>query len=92
MATVKPFKGLRPPKDIAKELSCLPYDVMNSEEAAQIAAGNPYSLLHITKSEIDCKKGIDIHSKEVYDTSVANFRKFIEKGWLVQDRDRKSVV
>ncbi|HBG87003.1 MAG TPA: DUF1015 domain-containing protein [Marinilabiliaceae bacterium] len=87
MATVKPFKGLRPPKDIAKELSCLPYDVMNSEEAAQIAAGNPYSLLHITKSEIDCKKGIDIHSKEVYDKSVANFRKFIEKGWLVQDSE-----
>lgn len=85
MAIVKPFKGLRPPADIAKDLSCLPYDVMNSKEAAQMAAGKPCSLLHITRSEIDCREGIDIHSSEVYEKSVENFGSFIEKGWLVQD-------
>ena len=85
MATVKPFKGLRPPKDIAKELACLPYDVMNSEEAAKMAEGKEHSLLHITRAEIDCPPGTDIHSETVYKKSVENFKKFQEKGWLVQD-------
>jgi uncharacterized protein (DUF1015 family) len=66
MATVKPFKGLRPPKTIAKDLACLPYDVMNSTEAAQMAKGKENSLLHITRAEIDCPEGTDIHSEEVY--------------------------
>ncbi|MGC9331507.1 MAG: DUF1015 domain-containing protein [Bacteroidales bacterium] len=85
MAIVKPFKGLRPPKDIAAGLSSLPYDVMNSEEAAQMAEGKEYSLLHITRAEIDCPEGTNIHSETVYEKAAENFKKFQEKGWLQQD-------
>ena len=64
MAIVKPFKGLRTPsQEVCEELACLPYDVMNSEEAAQMAAGKPRSLLHVTRAEIDCPAGTDIHSE-----------------------------
>jgi uncharacterized protein (DUF1015 family) len=86
MAIVKPFRGLRPPHAIVKDLACLPYDVMNSEEAMVMACGKECSLLHITRSEIDLPAGIDVHSDEVYNKSVENFRKWQEKGWLVQDK------
>lgn len=85
MAIVKPFRGWRPSPEIVKNLSCLPYDVMNSEEAARMAEGKECSLLRVTRSEIDCEKGIDVHSEIVYQKSVENFKKFKEKGWLVQD-------
>jgi len=85
MAIVKPFKGLRPPPEIIKDLACLPYDVMNAQEAAEMAQGKPMSLLHITRSEIDCHKSVDVHSDAVYQKSVENFQSFIKKGWLVQD-------
>jgi len=85
MAIIRPFKGFRPDKEIATKLASLPYDVMNSEEAAAMAKGNPYSLLHITRSEIDCPKGIDVHSKEVYDKAVENYAKFKENAWVIQD-------
>ncbi len=85
MAIVKAFKGFRPPKNIAEGLACLPYDVMNTTEAKEMAAGRDYSLLHITRSEIDFPDGIDIHSQAVYDKSVENFAKFRSEGWLVQD-------
>ena len=85
MATLKAFRGLRPPKDIAEELACRPYDVLNSEEARGEA--NPYSLLHITKPEIDFDPGIDIHTQEVYDKAKENFELFQEKGYLVQDEE-----
>lgn len=87
MAIVKPFKGLRPPQNIAANLACLPYDVMNREEATLMANGTPESLLHVTRSEIDCTPETDIHSQEVYDKSVQNFKIFQEKGWLVQDHE-----
>ncbi len=92
MATVKAFKGLRPPKEIAKDLACLPYDVMNTAEAKSMAAGKEYSLLHITRSEIDLPEGTDVHSQAVYDKSVENFKKFKEKGWLVQDKEAKFYI
>ncbi|HEX2920875.1 MAG TPA: DUF1015 family protein [Bacteroidales bacterium] len=85
MAIVKPFRGLRPPASIASDLACLPYDVMNREEAASMAEGKEYSLLHITRSEIDLPEETDIHSDKVYDKSVENFRRWNEKGWLKQD-------
>jgi len=85
MATIKPFKGYRPPKDIAKELSSLPYDVMNSQEAAEMAKGKEHSLLHITRAEIDLPEGTDIHSEAVYNKAVENYQKFKAKKWLVQD-------
>jgi uncharacterized protein (DUF1015 family) len=87
MAIVKPFRGLRPPYTIAEELACLPYDVMNTDEAREMAEGKEYSLLHITRSEIDLSDGTDVHSEEVYNKSSANFRKWQKNGWLIQDDD-----
>ena len=93
MATVKPFKGLRPPtREICEELACLPYDVMNSEEAARMAEGKPKSLLHVTRAEIDCPAGTDVHSETVYEKSVENFKMFQEKGWLAQDDEPRFYV
>jgi uncharacterized protein (DUF1015 family) len=86
MAILKPFKGLRPPKEIAKDLASRPYDVLNSAEARAEAAGNIYSLLHIIKPEIDLPEGIDEHEQQVYDKARENFLKYREKGWLVQDK------
>ncbi len=80
MAIIKPFKGLRPPKEIAQNLASLPYDVMNAAEAAQMAEGKECSLLHITRSEIDCEPGIDVHSETVYNKAVENYKKFPKKG------------
>ena len=85
MAVVKPFRGLRPPSAIVKELACLPYDVMNTEEARKMAKGKDCSLLHITRSEIDFPADTDSHSEEVYNKSVENFGKWQKNGWLVQD-------
>lgn len=92
MAIVKPFKGLRPPKEVAKDLACLPYDVMNSAEAAEMAKGKDCSLLHITRAEIDCPAGTDIHSDEVYSKSVENLKAFQDKGYLVQDEEAKFYI
>jgi uncharacterized protein (DUF1015 family) len=86
MAVVKPFRGLRPPRAIVKDLACLPYDVMNSDEAGKMAKGKECSLLHITRSEIDFPPDVDSHSEEVYKKSVENFSKWQKKGWLVQDK------
>ncbi|MGD0756733.1 MAG: DUF1015 family protein [Bacteroidales bacterium] len=85
MAVIKPFRGLRPPSTLAKDLACLPYDVMNTDEARKMAKGKECSLLHITRSEIDLPADIDSHSDLVYNKSVENFRKWQENGWLVQD-------
>jgi len=92
MAIVKPFKGLRPPKEIVKQLASRPYDVLNSDEARKEAEGNPYSLLRVTKAEIDLPKGVDEHSQEVYDKVVENFKMFKEKKWLVQDEAEKFYI
>lgn len=85
MSIVKPFSGWRPGKELAESLSCLPYDVMNSEEAALMASGKEQSLLRITHAEIELSAGTDPHSPEVYEKAVDNFLKFREKGWLNQD-------
>ncbi|PKP02999.1 MAG: DUF1015 domain-containing protein [Bacteroidetes bacterium HGW-Bacteroidetes-6] len=85
MATLKAFKGLRPPKNIAAQVASRPYDVLNSKEARSEAEGNDYSLLHIIKPEIDLEPGIDEHLPEVYQKAQDNFAKFRENGWLVQD-------
>ncbi len=92
MANVKAFKGLRPPREIAKDLACLPYDVMNTEEAARMAEGKENSLLHITRAEIDCPEGTDIHSETVYNKAVESFEAFQEKGWLVEDEEARFYI
>ena len=82
---VKPFRGIRPPKALAKQVSSRPYDVLNSEEARQEAAGNPMSLYHIIKPEINFEIGTDEHDARVYAVAREQFDLFREKGWLVQD-------
>ena len=85
MAVVKPFRGLRPPKSIVSDLACPPYDVMSTEEALKMSQGKEFSLLHITRSEIDFPPETDAHSEEVYKKSVSNFALWRKNGWLVQD-------
>lgn len=87
MAKIKPFKGVRPPKELVELVSSRPYDVLNSEEAREEAAGNEKSLYHIIKPEIDFPKGTDEHAPEVYEKAVENFKMFQDKGWLKQDSD-----
>ena len=86
MAKIKPFKGIRPPKDLIKEVASRPYDVLNSEEAREEAKGNEKSLYHIIKPEIDFPVGTDEHDPAVYEKAAMNFQLFQDKGWLVQDR------
>ena len=87
MAIIKPFKGLRPPKNMVEEVACLPYDVMNSEEATNMVVGKNASLLHITRAEIEFNKGTDPHEEKVYTRAKDNFEAFQEKGFLVQDTE-----
>ena len=89
MAIVKPFRGLRPPRALVRDMACLPYDVMNTEEARKMANGKECSLLHVTRSEIDLSEDTDTHSDEVYNKSVENFKKWQKNKWLVQD-DKQS--
>lgn len=92
MATIKPFRGIRPPRQLAKQVSSRPYDVLNSEEARKEAEGNPMSLYHIIKPEIDFEPGTDEHDPRVYDKAKENFCLFKQKGWLQQDADDKYYV
>lgn len=85
MAKVKPFKGIRPPKSMVEEVVSRPYDVLNSEEARKEAEGNPKSLYHIIKPEIDFEPGTDEHDPKVYAKAAENFEAFQRNGWLVQD-------
>ena len=85
MAILKPFKGIRPPKDLAHLVASRPYDVLNSEEAREEAGANEKSLLKIIKPEINFEPGFDEHAPEVYDKAVEMFKKFQDEGWLVQD-------
>ena len=85
MAKIKPFKGLRPPRELVTRVASRPYDVLNSDEARDEAKGNPMSLYHIIKPEIDFPQGTDEHAEEVYRRAVDNFNAFQQKGWLVED-------
>jgi uncharacterized protein (DUF1015 family) len=85
MSTIVPFQALRPAPEFAGQVASKPYDVLNSHEAREEAADNPYSFLHITKSEIDMPLNVDIHSQEVYDKAKENLQSFIEKGILIQE-------
>jgi uncharacterized protein (DUF1015 family) len=85
MATIKPFKGIRPPQDLVEQVASRPYDVLNSEEARAEAGDNEKSLYHIIKPEIDFPVGTDEHDERVYAKAAENFQKFQDNGWLVQD-------
>jgi uncharacterized protein (DUF1015 family) len=85
MSVIKPFKGLRPAKEMAQKVASPPYDVLNSAEAKKMAKGNEYSFLHINKPEIDLAHDVDPYSREVYEQGAKNMTKFIKDGILKQD-------
>ena len=87
---IKPFQGVRPPKELAKEVAARPYDVMNSKEAK--AEAGEKSLLHITRPEIDFDPFIDEHSQEAYDKAVENYKRWKKNGWLVKDSKEKYYI
>lgn len=92
MATIKPFKGVRPPKSLVERIVSRPYDVLNSDEARAEAADNDMSLYHIIKPEIDFPVGTDEHDERVYAKAAENFQKFQDNGWLVQDTNEHYYV
>ena len=85
MATIRPFKGIRPPKDLVEKVESRPYDVLSSEEARVEAGDNEMSLYHIIKPEIDFSPETSEYDPKVYEQAANNFKKFQDKGWLVQD-------
>ncbi len=85
MAHIEPFRGVRPRQDIAHLVAAPPYDVLSSEEAREMAAGNPYSFLHVGKPEIDLPPGTDLYSDSVYAKGRENFRRFLAGGVIFQD-------
>ena len=89
---IKPFRGIRPPKALAKQVSSRPYDVLNSEEARAEAAGNEMSLYHIIKPEINFPVGTDEHDEKVYAAAREQFDLFRKNGWLVQDSEEQYYV
>lgn len=92
MAIVKPFKGIRPPKDLVEQVESRPYDVLNSEEAREEAKGNEKSLYHIIKPEIDFPEGTSEYDPRVYEKAAQNFQMFQDKGWLVQDEKEQYYI
>jgi uncharacterized protein (DUF1015 family) len=86
MAIVKPFRGIRPPKELVEKVESRPYDVLDSEEARAEAGDNEMSLYHIIKPEIDFPVGTSEYDPRVYERAAENFQKFQDKGWLVQDK------
>ena len=89
---IKPFKGIRPPKELVEQVSSRPYDVLNSEEAQAEAAGNEMSLYHIIKPEINFNPLIDEHDQRVYPEALSQYKRFRAKGWLEQDLEEKYYV
>ncbi|MBU5615348.1 DUF1015 domain-containing protein [Geomonas azotofigens] len=92
MAFIKPFKAVRPKKELAEKVAALPYDVMNTDEAIQMAAGNAVSFLHISRPEIDLPRDIDVHSDPVYVKGRDNLEKFLAEGVLLQDETERYYV
>ncbi len=89
---IKPFRGIRPPKSLAKQVSSRPYDVLNSDEARTEAEGVPMSLYHIIKPEINFPQGTDEHDERVYAAAKEQFDLFRKNGWLVQDEQEQYYV
>ena len=87
MVTVRPFRAIRPRDEIASKVAAYPYDVLNSEEARELAKDNPISFLHINKPEIDLPKGTDLYDDSVYAKGKENFQKMMKEGVLVQDKE-----
>ncbi|QWV92533.1 DUF1015 family protein [Geomonas oryzisoli] len=92
MAFIKPFKAVRPKKELAEKVAALPYDVMNTDEAIEMASGNAVSFLHISRPEIDLPRDVDVHSNPVYVKGRDNLEKFLAEGVLLQDETERYYV
>ena len=92
MAVIRPFKGIRPIKELANKIAALPYDVMDSDEAREMVKGNPYSFLHVDKAEIDLPNDIDAYDDRVYEKAKENLDKMIEKGYYIEDEKPKFYI
>ncbi|WP_312459861.1 DUF1015 family protein [Proteiniclasticum sp.] len=88
MAIIRPFRAVRPHETLADKVAALPYDVMNSEEAREMVKDNPYSFLHVDKSEVDLPPSIDLYDQRVYDKARENIVRFMEEGTLVQEKEK----
>ena len=87
MAVIKPFKAIRPQKDIAHLVASVPYDVVNREESAELVKGNDINFLRVTRSEIELPDSTNPYDKSVYEKAKVNFEKLISEGKLVQDNE-----
>ena len=85
MAVVHPFRALRPPAELVAQVASVPYDVVNTEEARALAAGNPWSFLHVSRPEIDLPPGADAYSDDAYKKASDNFRELIDRCPLKMD-------
>ncbi|HUM64422.1 MAG TPA: DUF1015 family protein [Chitinophagaceae bacterium] len=85
MASIRPFRALRPQQNLAEKVASRPYDVLNSQEAREEVKGNALSFLHITKAEIDLPESVDVHSQQVYDKARENLRAFLNDGTLFKE-------
>ncbi len=92
MAFIKPFRGVRPRRDLAERVAALPYDVMNAAEARAMAAGNPYSFLHVSRPEIDLAEDVDPHDQAVHERGAANLQALLRDGILVRDEEERYYV
>ena len=86
MTVFRPFSAIRPKGELAGQIAALPYDVMNSEEAYEMAKDNPYSFLHIDRAEIDLPKETDVYSEAVYEKASSNLRRMIDEGSFIQEK------
>ncbi|MDD3807327.1 MAG: DUF1015 domain-containing protein, partial [Candidatus Marinimicrobia bacterium] len=85
MVRIKAFRGLRPKPGLEAKIASKPYDVLTTEEARKEADGNPYSFLHVVKSEIDLPENISPYNPHVYEKAAKNLQNFIQNKWLIQD-------
>jgi len=92
MAILRAFKGIRPRKDLAKDVAALPYDVMNSSEAREMVKDKPYSFLHVDKAEVDLDESINIYDVKVYQKANENLQNMIDQGILIQDDKPKLYI
>jgi len=92
MVHIEPFRGIRPRRDLAHLVAAPPYDVLSSEEAREMAAGNPYSFLHVGKPEIDLPPGIDPYADAVYAKGKENFDRFVREGVMARDPGRNFYI
>jgi len=92
MAVIRPFKGLRPSEKIAHLVASVPYDVVNREEAADLAKGNPINFLRVTRAEIEMEKEVDVYSTPVYLKAKANFERLISEAPMIRDKEPKLYI